>query len=105
MTHTIPGISAVYLMYITDCVLIKRHAIFLFVFGTIYSVFNCYSCHKKGKPLYWFLDWINEPLKAAAIAMLVVTVFVSLFLFTVKLDERITGRTADKDRKLKSKGA
>ena len=57
LVHTIPGISALYLMFTTDCVLIKRHSFFLVVFGVAYCIFNWYSCLQRGRPIYWFLNW------------------------------------------------
>jgi hypothetical protein len=103
LVHTLPGLSALYLMITTDVVLIKRHALFLIAFGIMYSVSNYFSTHSRGMPLYWFLDWINNPMGAILVSCTALPAFVLVFVLTAIIDEKITGRSAVKNSKNKSK--
>ena len=52
LVHSIPGLCAVYLMFITDAVLIKKHAIGLMVFELAYVIQNFISTHSRGKAVF-----------------------------------------------------
>ena len=50
----------------------------------------------KGRPLYWFLTW--EDWKSPAMCFAIDIIFVGLFYGIALLDEKITGRTAEKKK-------
>lgn len=96
IVHTLPAACTVILMIVNDCVLIKRHSIFLIFFCLFYAASNFYSVVylRDGKPLYWFLTWQDH--WSLVITALVAITFSSLFYLTAALDEYVTGRKSGK---------
>ena len=96
IVHIAPGVCAFILMIISDTVLIRRHSRGLHYFSGFYCFSNFVSAKMKGRPLYWFLTW--EDWKSPAICVVLDLVFVVLFYGIALLDEKITGRTAEKKK-------
>ena len=80
---------------INDTILLKRHSLFLAVFGFVYLLINYLTVTSKGgKPLYWFLDWKDHwsIIYGAALC----GTFTLFFCVLAALDQSITGRSSRK---------
>ena len=79
------------LLLTSNTILMVRHVRGLAIFGIAYSLVNFVLTKKKGKPLYWFLDW--KDYKSLLLIFGLHVVFLSMFYGMAKLDEWITGRS------------
>ena len=84
-------------MFTSNTVLIRRHYKFLVYFAMAYFTTNFLATKHAGKPLYGFLTWEDYRTPLITVAMTATLSF--LFIFIAMIDERITGRTAEKPKK------
>ena len=101
IVHSIPGLCAVALVVVSDCVLIRHHWRALAVIGFLYSYSNYRSVMASGKPLYGFMPW-NDGLRTPCICVIIVSFFIGLFYCSALLDEKLTKRSSDLGKLIKS---
>ena len=91
IVHIVPQVCSLILLLTSNTILMVRHVRGLAIFGIAYSLVNFVLTKKKGKPLYWFLDW--KDYKSLLLIFGLHVVFLSMFYGMAKLDEWITGRS------------
>ena len=60
VVHIIPALFFVINVAISDVLLIKKHVLLYLIPGVLYAYVNYLATLKAGKPLYFFIDWIND---------------------------------------------
>ena len=78
--HIVPGASTFINFMISDAVLRRGHVKMVVGISRIYGYVNYIETLKRGKPLYWFLDWKDE--KSIIIYSFLIFIF-SLFWFAL----------------------
>ena len=81
-----PGLSAIFLMFINDCVLLMNRVKFLVGFAVTYIAFNWYSVQVKGmEPSYHFMTY--EGIESWAIIVTIVGSGVLFYIALAKFDQ------------------
>ena len=83
----------------SDTVLIKRHAKGMVYLALTYGVWNFIQTKRKGSYIYPFLPWTDW--KTPAIIVFSIASTTAFFLLLCMLDEKITGRSSERKKKLK----
>jgi hypothetical protein len=91
IVHIVPQICSLILFLTSNTILMVKHMKGLAIFGITYSITNFIITKKRGKPLYWFLDWKDH--KTLILLFVLHVVFLSMFFGMAKFDEWYTGRS------------
>ena len=88
--HIVPQFCAFILFLTSNTILISKHMKGMVGFGITYSIVNFIQTKRRGKPLYWWLDW--KDYNSILVLLALHAVFLVVFYGMAKLDEWYTGR-------------
>mmetsp|Transcript_17691 Transcript_17691/g.12732 ORF Transcript_17691/g.12732 Transcript_17691/m.12732 type:complete len:213 (-) Transcript_17691:45-683(-) len=87
VVHIYPIFCGLGNFYITDVRMIYSHWKGQAIFGITYCTINCLESWRRGKSLYWFLDW--KDYKSPLYCSIAITCYVMIFFFLAYLSHII----------------
>ena len=88
LVHSFPTICLVIVYMTTERLVIKKsHCLLVAPLVPIYATINYFETMKRGVPLYWFLNWVEEFWTAFANLHILFAIFVMLWIAMAKLTQ------------------